>query len=162
LQNARGVNHDILKTIIPRSTCPISYSLDIFGDKWTLLILRDMIFANKSSYSEFMCSDERIASNILIDRLGMLISEGFITKNIAPEKKSKIVYWLTDKGIEIVPLIIELIEWGSKYNPAGGPKPILEKIARNKTATIKGIQQEIKIKRDAALIAITGLLGPLK
>src|SRR5271154_2631739 len=73
-----------MKTINGRSACPISYSLDIFGDKWTMLIIRDLLVFGKDSFSEFMCSDEKIATNILTDRLNVLLQEGFVTKHIAP------------------------------------------------------------------------------
>ncbi len=69
-----------MKPVTTRSPCPISYSLDLFGDKWTLLILRDIILDGKSSFSEFMSSKEKIASNILVDRLQILHTQGFLSK----------------------------------------------------------------------------------
>ena len=80
-----------MKPIKPRSGCPVSYTLDFFGDKWSLLIMRDMAIEGKVSYGEFLNSDEKIATNILADRLAMLEENGFITKNVAPDKKSKII-----------------------------------------------------------------------
>ena len=134
----------MMKPITPRSECPISYSLDIFGDKWTLLILRDMMLSGKNSFSEFMTSNEKIASNILIDRLNVLQAEGFVTKTASPLNKSKFLYTLSDKAIDLVPVIIDLIEWGAKYNPTGEPKLVLGKIIKNKVKTVKEIQERLR------------------
>jgi len=133
-----------MKSTIPRSDCPLSYSLDILGDKWTLLILRDMMLSGKSSFSEFMGSTEKIASNILIDRLNMLQSEGFVTRTVSPLNKSKFLYTLSEKSIELVPVVIDLIEWGAKYHPTGEPKSILPQVLRNKSRTIKELQERLR------------------
>jgi DNA-binding HxlR family transcriptional regulator len=136
-----------MKTNTPRSSCPVSYSLDIFGDKWTLLILRDMILNGKRSFSEFMSSTEKIASNILIDRLNTLHAEGFVNKTASDLNKSKFIYSLNDKAIDLVPVIIDLIEWGAKYNPTDEPKSVLDKLAKNKSKTIKDIQDRLRGER---------------
>lgn len=125
----------------------MSYSLDYFGDKWTPLILRDMMFYDKTSYSEFLASSEKIATNILTDRLNILHKEGFLIKSISPLNKSKFIYGLTDKGIELVPLMVELLIWGAKFNPDGGPQLVLDKIKKNKSKFIKEIQEKLLNKR---------------
>ena len=79
-----------MKEIQHRSNCPIAYSLDYLGDKWVLLILRDLIFTNKSSYGDFLNSDEKIATNILADRLKLLEANGFIRSTVSPEKKKQV------------------------------------------------------------------------
>lgn len=140
-----------MKDINPRSQCPISYSLDIFGDRWTLLILRDMIFYGKCSYSEFLASNEKIATNILIDRLSVLYSQGFINKHTAPTKKSKFLYTLTDKAIKTIPIIIEIAIWGDEFSPFKMPKTILEPFIKNKDKTIKALSQKLKKERDFLL-----------
>ncbi len=136
-----------MKPINSRSNCPISYSLDLFGDKWTLLILRDMILEDKSSFSEFMGSAEGIASNILINRLNTLHSQGFMTKRASSLNKSKFLYTLTDKGIDLVPLIVDLIEWGEKYNQTGEPKSVLNKLRKNRGKAIMEIQEKLRRKQ---------------
>lgn len=136
-----------MKTITPRSDCPVSFSLDLFGDKWTLLILRDMMLDGKNSFSEFMNSEEKIASNILIDRLNMLHNQEFVTKKASLLNKSKFLYTLTDKAIDLVPVLLDLIEWGEKYNQKGQPKSILNKVLKNKTKTIKEIQDNLRKQR---------------
>ena len=134
----------MVKEISARSECPISYTLDFLGDKWTLLILRDMIFEGKSSYSEFLQSDEKIATNILADRLISLAENGFITKAVMPENKSKFVYNLTEKAIGVLPMLIEMLLWGSKVSPGGKNKELLKVLKSDKEKTIKGLAKILK------------------
>jgi DNA-binding HxlR family transcriptional regulator len=104
-----------MKKISKRSKCPISCTLDILGDKWALLIIRDMMFKGKKTYGEFLNSDEKIATNILADRLAILEKTGIIEKKDYPENKVKILYKLTQKGIDLMPALVDLIVWGEKY-----------------------------------------------
>src|SRR5687768_10629590 len=104
-----------MKKVKKRSDCPISSALDIFGDKWSLLIIRDIAFSNKTAYGDFVQSDEKIATNILADRLAILEWAGIILKEDHPEKKSKFVYKLTQKGIDLIPILLEIILWSDKY-----------------------------------------------
>ena len=130
-----------MKQLTPRSDCPISFSLDVLGDKWALLILRDMVFAGKSTYGEFLQSAEKMATNILANRLAMLESQEFITKEVAADKRSKFTYRLTEKGLDLLPLIMEITLWGAKHNPAGGPATLLQELATDKEATIQKYRQ---------------------
>jgi len=100
-----------------RSFCAINLALEVFGDKWSLIIVRDMMFGGKRHFREFLQSDEKIASNILTDRLAMLEREGIITKESDPEHKQKIIYSLTQKGIDLLPIIIQMVAWTFKYMP---------------------------------------------
>ena len=95
--------------------CPISTTLDILGDKWTLLIIRDLMFKGKKTYGEFLQSEEKIATNILADRLLILESNGIIEKKAFPGNKVKNLYQLTSKGIDLMPILFEIILWGDKY-----------------------------------------------
>ena len=97
--------------------CPIVFSLDIFGDKWSLVILRDVLIKGKSHFREFLASEEKIASNILSDRLERLISEGLLTKEIDAQNKSAAIYKPTKKALDLIPMIFALMHWGIKYNP---------------------------------------------
>lgn len=101
----------------PRSGCPVSLSLDLFGDKWTLLILRDMVFSGKRHFRDLSRSAEGIASNILSDRLKKLVEAGMITKADDPSHKQKSVYSLTEKSIALVPILVHLNIWGRRYLP---------------------------------------------
>lgn len=101
-----------------RSGCPVSLGLDIFGDKWTLLIVRDLI-SGKRHFREMLGSDEHISSNILADRLKMLLDEEIITKTEDPGHKQKVVYSLTEKGIDLLPILMQISSWSYKHRPVG-------------------------------------------
>lgn len=100
-----------------RSGCPVSLGLDVFGDKWTLLIIRDLMFTGKRHFREMLASDEHISSNILADRLKMLLDEGIVTKTDNPNHKQKAVYSLTEKGIDLLPVLMQISAWSLKYRP---------------------------------------------
>lgn len=138
-----------MKEIKMRSDCPVSFSLDFIGDKWTLLILRDIIFKGKSTYGEFLSSKEKIATNILADRLNMLEKNGFLTKQVAEDKKSKFVYSITEKGIDLIPVLIEITIWGSVYNPPGNTS-LLKEVKKDKEATIRTYQEKFRKKNRPA------------
>jgi DNA-binding HxlR family transcriptional regulator len=101
-----------------KSGCPINLTLEILGDKWSLLVIRDIIFGNRRHFRELLThSEEGIASNILADRLKMLLQEGIITKAEDPTHKQKAIYSLTEKGIELLPILAQIGGWGCKYLP---------------------------------------------
>ena len=100
-----------------RSDCPISYALDLFGDKWTLLIIRDMLFKQKRRFGQFAESEEKISTNILADRLARLEAEGLVTKKADPANGRQVVYALTAKALDLAPMLIEMILWSAKYDP---------------------------------------------
>jgi DNA-binding HxlR family transcriptional regulator len=102
-----------------RSECPVNLALEVFGDKWSLLILRDMIFGNRTHFREILLhSPEGIASNILADRLKRLVDTGMITRADDPTHKQKAIYSLTEKSIALVPLFAQLGAWGRNWMPA--------------------------------------------
>ena len=101
-----------------RSGCPINLTLEILGDKWSLLIIRDMIFGNRRHFRELLTrSEEGIASNILADRLKTLVEQGIVTKADDPSHKQKAIYSLTERGIELLPILAQMAGWGRKYLP---------------------------------------------
>jgi DNA-binding HxlR family transcriptional regulator len=100
-----------------RSLCPINLGIEVFGDRWTLLIVRDLMFAGKRHFRELLHSDERIASNILADRLNMLVQQGIITRSGDPTHKQKAVYSLTEKGISLLPILAQIGIWSLSYMP---------------------------------------------
>mgnify|MGYP003676351062 CR=1 FL=1 len=101
-----------MKQIERRSDCPISLSLDIFGDKWTLLILRDFIFFDNRHFNELV-TVEKISTNILADRLNRLLKYDIVKKEVDKNNKSSYLYSLTEKGIELIPIVIEIYKWGA-------------------------------------------------
>lgn len=127
-----------------RSDCPISCSLEVFGDKWSLLIIRDVMLRGKMSFSEFLNSEEKIATNILVSRLAVLEEEKILVKDVSPENRSKYIYSLTKKGADLMPVIIELMDWGAKYNENCPRRELGRKIKRDKAAVIRDLGEELK------------------
>ena len=134
------------------SVCPITFALDIFGDKWSLIILRDMLFKEKKYYSEFLNSAEKISTNILASRLQKLESEGLISKSQDIQNLSKFVYQLTPKGKDLLPLILDMIEWSVKYNPqtsvpnniiSGAPAHLLARLRDDRLKLISEILSKL-------------------
>ena len=108
-------------TINFRSKCPINTALDLIGDKWSLLIMRDLLFNHKSTFKDFSSSDEKIATNILSNRLKMLETYGIITKSKSTQDKKVNIYAPTEIGKDLVPVIVEMALWSgrhkSRFNP---------------------------------------------
>jgi len=100
-----------------RSRCPVNLALEIFGDKWTLLIIRDIMFGQKKSFNELLHSDEKIATNILADRLSRLEKEGILSKTNDPDHQQKFIYRLTGKGIDLLPILVEIGNWSIRHRP---------------------------------------------
>ncbi len=136
-----------MKSITRRSDCPISFALDRFGDKWSLLIIRDLLFKEKSSYGEFLASEEKIATNILSDRLQTLQQAEIIKKIANKQDKRKDIYRLTKKGIDLLPILIEIILWSAKYDPqSAASKDFVSKTREDKNKLIQDIIEELKTK----------------
>jgi DNA-binding HxlR family transcriptional regulator len=101
-----------------RSGCPINLTLEVVGDKWSLLVIRDMIFGNRRHFRELLAkSEEGIASNILADRLRRLVEQGIVSRADDPTHKQKALYSLTEKGIELLPVLAQMSAWGLKHLP---------------------------------------------
>ena len=101
-----------------RSGCPINLSLEVIGDKWSLLVIRDMMFGNRRHFRELLTkSDEGIASNILADRLQRLVEAGLVSRAPDPTHKQKVVYSLTEPAIQLVPVMAALGSWGRRHLP---------------------------------------------
>lgn len=103
------------KECCQRSACPVANTLDVIGDKWTLLVIRDLYFMNKTTYREFQNSPEAIPTNILADRLNRLQEHGLVTKSPYQDKPVRYTYKLTAKGKALSPVIKEIGKWGKKY-----------------------------------------------
>ena len=101
-----------------RSECVINQTVEMFGDKWSLLVIRDIIFQNRRHFRQLLTkSMEGIAPNILADRLQKLVEQGIIVKSDDASHKQKVIYSLTEKGIDLFPLLMQMIVWGHKYLP---------------------------------------------
>ena len=121
-----------------RSECPISCSLDIWGDKWSLLIIRDLMFAQQCTYGDFLKSKEKIATNILAARLLTLEENAIIIKMDHPDSKAKVLYKLTQKGIDLFPVMVEIQLWADKhFTLSDERKAIIKVIKKDKETFIK-------------------------
>jgi DNA-binding HxlR family transcriptional regulator len=123
-----------------RSGCPIASSLDIIGDKWTLLIIRDMLVEHKKTFKEISDSYEKIAPSILSARLKLLATYKVITKRKFPENKKENIYLLTEKGIHLAPLIIEFSLWGNSNVREFNKTDDIEGLNSDKTLIIQAVQ----------------------
>ena len=110
------------------SGCPIDYGLDVFGDRWTLLVIRDLMLRGMRRFGELMQSPEKIASNVLAARLKKLEERGLISRAIDPDNRKQVIYLPTDKGRDLAPILVELIRWSGKHDPQSPvPKRFLER-----------------------------------
>lgn len=100
-----------------KSHCPINFSLETFGDSWSLLIIRDIVWFGKKTYGEFLHSEEGISSNILASRLVQLEQKGILMKSPYESDKRKDAYSLTAKGLDLIPIVLEMALWGAQYDP---------------------------------------------
>ncbi|MFW0717534.1 winged helix-turn-helix transcriptional regulator [Pedobacter sp. N23S346] len=134
-----------MEKIKKRSDCPVSCSLDVFGDKWSLIIIRDLMFYNKSTYNDFLKSEEGIATNILASRLKVLEENGVIEKLAHPDSKAKVLYRLTQKGVDLLPIIIEIYIWSEKYFPTSPElKAKIKEVKKDKDKFIKQMNEDLK------------------
>ena len=128
-----------------RSDCPVSFALDLFGDTWSLLVIRDMVFEGKRRYNDFLTSEEGIATNILSNRLLSLEHAGIIKKIPDVQHPKKSVYLLTDAGINLLPILVELVLWSTEYDPQECPPDAFVRSAkRDKTGLIRKMKADIK------------------
>jgi DNA-binding HxlR family transcriptional regulator len=128
-----------------RSDCPINFSLQIFGDTWSLLIIRDIVYFGKKTYGEFIESEEGIASNILANRLAVLEQQGILVKKPHTTDKRKEVYSLTDKGLDLIPILLDMAEWGAHHDPqTSTPEAWISAVNADREGMIRLIRETVK------------------
>jgi DNA-binding HxlR family transcriptional regulator len=127
-----------------RSSCLIASALDLIGDKWSLLIIRDMLLFKKNTFKELAASDEKVATNLLSSRLKLLESIGLLTKRKLPENKKTNIYLLTNKGIDLAPLIMEVVIWSDKYVREYNPDMNDYNSQENKNEMVEQVQKAYK------------------
>jgi len=133
------------------SGCPIDFSLDIFGDRWTLLVVRDLVFLGKRHFREFIESPEGIASNILTSRLKKLEAHGLISRAPDPDNRKQVVYELTDKGADLIPVLLEIVRFGARHDPhTAAPKAFVARIARQRDAVVREVRRGLKQRKRSA------------
>ena len=131
----------------PRSSCPINFGLEIFGDQWTLLILRDLLIQGKSTFRAFQASDEGIASNILSERLKRLEAAGLITRAPSETDRRVTIYKATEAARDLIPVLVEMSYWGATHDAATGAPPAFKAAYRADRA---GLIAAIREGRDVS------------
>jgi DNA-binding HxlR family transcriptional regulator len=119
-----------------RSGCPVSITLELLGDRWSLLIIRDMMVRGLRTFREFQTSGEGISTNILADRLRRLEAAGIIAAESEKADRRRVNYRLTEKGIDLAPVLLELLIWGARHEPTAAPCALIENMARNREAVL--------------------------
>ncbi|WP_119070888.1 winged helix-turn-helix transcriptional regulator [Aggregatilinea lenta] len=128
-----------------RSDCPINFSLETFGDMWSLLIVRDIVYFGKQTYGEFLDSDEGIATNVLASRLAQMEQRGLLIKQSHPTDGRKEVYRLTEKGLDLIPVVLELANWGAKHDPdTSAPQDWIVRVSRERDALLPLIRATVQ------------------
>ena len=120
----------------PRSGCPVSMSLEIFGDRWSLLIIRDLMVRGLQTFKEFQESGEGIATNILSDRLRRLEAARIITTEQDESDGRRIIYCLTEKGIDLASVLLDLLIWGARHEPTAAPCGVIDNMEKNRTQVL--------------------------
>jgi DNA-binding HxlR family transcriptional regulator len=123
-----------------RSGCPLNASVEMLGDRWSLLILRDMMLRGFRTYNQFLQSYEGIATNILADRLKKLIAYGIVTTRKDPDDGRKLIYVLTAKGIDLAPVLTEMVLWAARHEQTGN-QPLIQLIQKDKKSFLASARQ---------------------
>jgi DNA-binding HxlR family transcriptional regulator len=130
--------------------CPISFCLEIFGDRWSLLLIRDMMLRGKKRYRDFLQSEEGISTNILADRLKRMQQMGLVEKFADPGDRKASVYLLTDKGLDLFPVLLEVMRWGMKHDEHSiVPPQVAAALAGSKDDLARQARSQIQSERKA-------------
>lgn len=133
----------------PRSDCPISFALEIFGDRWTLIVLRDLMLKSRQRYRELLEGDEGIATNVLAERLKRLEQRKLITKKRDPADARQFIYLPTELAVTLVPMLVEMIVWGIRTGDKDTGSDFLYRFESERDKLISDLQQ--KVRKDANL-----------
>ena len=137
-----------------RSDCPIHFALEAFGDSWTLLIVRDLMFKGRTTYTEFLRAEEGIATNILADRLVRLERDGIIERD---EERTSGGYRLTAKGIDLLPIMLEIISWSAKHDPStAAPRAFVRRVRADRGALELEIRAGLRVHAKGSGVATAG------
>ena len=124
-----------------RSGCPVNVALEVFGDRWSLLIVRDLMVRGYHTFKQFQESGEGIASNIRADRLRKLEAAGIVVTEAEPTDARRLNYRLTQKGIDLAPVLLELLIWGASHEKTGAPCSVIENLARNRQQVLTEVRR---------------------
>lgn len=130
-----------------RSHCAVNYGVEIFGDRWSLLIIRDIVFTGKNTYGQFLKSEEGIATNVLASRLAFMEEQGILSKNPNLEDRRKDFYQLTEKGLDLIPILLNIILWSAKYDSQSYVRPgskLFEQLSQSPTQMAEEVKMLIR------------------
>ena len=125
-----------------RSGCPISIALELLGDAWSLLVVRDLMFKGRRSFNEFLAGGEGIATNILADRLRRLEAGGIVAKRADPDDGRRVLYRLTRKGIDLAPVLVELILWSAAHERTDAPPEVVRRMRADRNAFLADVKRQ--------------------
>ena len=146
-----------MKTILKedfRSHCAVNYGVEIFGDRWSLLIIRDIVFVGKKTYGDFLKSEEGIATNVLASRLAFLEEQGVLSKAPSPDDRRKDFYTLTEKGLDLIPIVLSIVLWSAKHDSKSYVRGLDEFVTRLSQSPTQ-VSEEVK-----ALVRNGGCMFP--
>ncbi len=138
-----------------RSGCPVSISLEIFGDRWSLLIIRDLMIRGLRTFHEFQASDEGISTNILADRLRKLEAHGIITAEPEAADARQVNYRLTEKGIALAPVLLELLIWAGRHEETETPCALVDEMEKHRNKVLAEVRRRW-LERDPTPLQVGG------
>ena len=130
-----------------RSHCAVNYGVEVFGDRWSLLIIRDIVFVGKKTYGEFQKSEEGIATNVLASRLASLEEQGILSRSPSPDDGRKDFYTLTEKGLDLIPIVLNIVLWSAKYDSKSyvrHSKDFLARLSRSPVQTSEKVKALVR------------------
>jgi DNA-binding HxlR family transcriptional regulator len=124
-----------------RSGCPVSIALEIFGDRWSLLVLRDLMVRGSKTFKDFEDAGEGIATNVLAERLRRLEAAGLLLRELEVSDGRRNIYRLTEKGIDLAPVLLDLLVWGARHEDTGAPCGVIDHMAKNREAVLAEVRR---------------------
>jgi DNA-binding HxlR family transcriptional regulator len=134
----------------------VSVSLEIFGDRWSLLVIRDLMVRGFRTFKEFQESGEGIATNVLADRLKKLRTAGIISTEADGKDGRRVHYRLTEKGINLAPVLLELLIWGARHEPTGTPCGVIEQMAKHRDKILAEVRRRWRERDSTPLLSSSG------
>lgn len=144
-----------------RSDCPINFALELFGDPWSLLIIRDIVYFGKKTYGEFLASEEGMATNILACRLAHLEQQSILVKKLSEKDKRKEEYVLTEKGLDLIPVLAEMANWGAEHDPQTAAPAAWIALMKAEREKMIGLMRETVQGGNSVFVGEKSLLGQL-
>ena len=132
----------------PRRQCPIDYALEVFGDRWSLIVMRDILLAGKRHYRDLVTAKEGIATNVLASRLRKLEATGLLERRADPDDKRTVFYVATDKALDLIPVLLEISRWSVKHDPhSAAPPELVKRFDADREQLIADLQQSARARQ---------------